>query len=68
MRCAWRDGYVVFAFARVVARFGFERELEVARERREVRVLPLATAPVGSLGSPAATLSFWAISAISSGA
>jgi hypothetical protein len=46
----------------------FDRELGAVRERRRVVwVFLFATAPVGSLGNPAASRSFFAISAISSG-
>lgn len=52
-----------------VARRGFEREVDVLPVRRRlVWDLPFATFPLGSSGRPAASLSFLAISAISSGA
>src|SRR5687767_15633604 len=59
----------------LVFRLVWDRELDaLVVRRREVETacrvwpLPFATSPVGSLGSPAASRSFLAISAISSGA
>jgi hypothetical protein len=73
----WMVCYLDFAFALgLVVRFGLDRELDAEVDRRRepealarfLPPLPFATAPVGSFGSPAASRSFRAISAISSGA